>query len=179
MGKDLYKDGNLVDAIKKSDKDSLRLLFEKYYTSIYIFIWNKTKDDDLSQDIVQEVFIKIWDSRSNLDESKSIKAYLYRIASNMCIDHLRKQVTRQAYVNDRIDSRDEDSSYKEFESTDNVKRILDVLPDDVRETFVLSRFDKFKYSEISEILDVSVRTVESRISKAIKILKSVLKKKIK
>ncbi|MBK8806884.1 MAG: RNA polymerase sigma-70 factor [Bacteroidales bacterium] len=123
-------------------------------------------------------FIGLWEKRSSIDRIDSLKSYLYRSVHNRCLNHLRNS---KKFIDDS------DAAFLEFDSgTDNLQAIeaieLEVLisktilslPEKCRKVFELSRFEGMKYSEIAQSLDISIKTVEIHISKALKILREAI-----
>jgi RNA polymerase sigma-70 factor (ECF subfamily) len=161
----------LTRAIKLSDRAAFRQLSERYYDSLYRFLWRKTRNDEAAQDLVQELFMNLWKMRAHLDENLSIKAYLYRAANNLAINHLRKKVLKQAHFIDNLADAHPGHSNEERELQECLDEALQDLPEAQRTVFMLNRFEGLKYAEIAEILQVSIKTVESRMSKTLKHLR--------
>ena len=165
----------LVKAIKTSDNHAFKEFCRIYYEPLYRFLWRKTRDEQTSLDLVQELFLNIWKHRKNLDESRSVKPYLYRSANNLAINHLKKKAVRQSYfvatpsagLQSRPDGKREFQEY--------LDDVLQDLPEDQRIVFILNKFEGFKYAEIAETLQISIKTVESRMSKALKHLREKLR----
>ena len=103
-----------------------------------------------------------------------MKAYLYRIANNILIDHYRKREVRQAYTAQHADTTPTMAPVEHVDLEAHVLKAIEQLPDALREAFVLSRFEELTYREIAALLGVSVKTVESRMSKALKQLRALL-----
>jgi len=165
----------LVRAIVLSDKTAFRALCEIYYDPLFRFLWRKTHDEETAKDLVQELFLNIWNLRANLDATQSIKAYLYRSANNLAINHLKKKLLRQAgrvdaSAAERIAGTDENRDFQEY-----VEEVLQDLPEAQRLVFTLNKFEGLKYREIAAMLEISVKTVESRMSKALKALRETLR----
>ena len=165
----------LIKAIRQADKTAFKALCGIYYDPLYRFLWRKTRDEETAKDLVQELFLNVWKNRANLDETQSSKAYLYRAASNLAINHLKKKAVRQAYAVDssateRMAETDEQHDFQEY-----AEEVLHDLPEEQRLVFTLNKFEGLKYSEIAEMLQISVKTVESRMSKALKTLREKLR----
>ena len=162
----------IIQGLKISDRQALKALYDTYYDPLYRFLWRKTRNEDTALDLIQDVFIRLWDSRNRLDEDQSIKAYLYRIAGNLAIDHLRRKVTAQAEDIDEMLHEPAHDPQTQYDIRHRIQKALDQLPEEIKTVFMLNRFDALKYAEIAEMLDISVKTVESRMSKALKRLRS-------
>ncbi len=166
-------DNEVIEAIKSSDVDAFKVLYDRYHKSLFNFLWRRIRNHEVSKDLLQELFIRIWKNRMNLDSGRSITAYLYRIAHNLTIDHLRKKSVAQDYL---ADISDEDMSFEEerFDLSDTILNTIHALPTPLQQVFTLNRFEGLKYREIADVLNVSIKTVESRMSKALRILREKL-----
>lgn len=164
----------LIKAIRRDDKTAFKEFCRIYYDALYRFLWRKTRDEETAKDLAQELFLNIWTHRANLDETQSCKAYLYRAANNIAINHLKKKAIRQSYTVDssateRTTVTDEQQDFQEY-----AEEILHDLPEEQRLVFTLNKFEGLKYREIAEMLNISIKTVESRMSKALKALREKL-----
>lgn len=168
------KDKELVLKIKNSDQIAYKELYYLYADKLYGFLWRKVSNEDLAKDFVQDLFFKLWTNRNNLDENQSIKAYLYRSANNIAIDHYRKKKIFSSEDFDEIQLGDYDLDIS-FDARDEIHREISKLPEMQKKVFILSRFEELKYKEIAELLKISPKTVESHISKALGKLRSNLK----
>jgi RNA polymerase sigma-70 factor (ECF subfamily) len=164
----------LIKAIRHDDKTAFKALCRIYYDPLYRFLWRKTRDEETAKDLAQELFLNVWKNRANLDETQSGKAYLYRAANNIAINHLKRKAVRQAYTVDssaaeRMAETEETNDFQEY-----AEEVLQDLPEEQRLVFTLNKFEGLKYQEIAEMLDISVKTVESRMSKALRTLREKL-----
>jgi len=164
----------LIKAIRCADKTAFRGLCQIYYDALYRFLWRKTRDEETAKDLVQELFLNIWKNRANLDETQSSKAYIYRAAHNLAINHLKKKALRQTHIlssaaAEQLSGTDEQRDFEEY-----VEEVLQDLPEEQRLVFTLNKFEGLRYREIAEMLQFSVKTVESRMSKALKTLREKL-----
>lgn len=165
---------NLIQAVKAGDPAAFKEICRIYYDPLYRFLWRKTRDSEISKDLIQELFLNVWRLRQRLDETKSFKAYLYTSANNLAVNHLKQKVTRQNYLSQSVS---EDANTLEDDSRELNEYIDDVLqgiPDEQRTVFILNKFEGFKYAEIAEIMQISIKTVESRMSKILKTLRQRL-----
>ena len=154
-------------------------IFSVYYKDMVMFAYGFTHEREDSEEIVQDVFVKLWEEHEKINISTSIKSYLLKSVQNKCIDwHRHRKV-----VNHHSNYVTENSLLYEYD-TDNyilsselellIEKAIASLPGKVKETFELSRFEGFKYQEIADKLNVSVRTIEVRISKALELLRESL-----
>jgi RNA polymerase sigma-70 factor (ECF subfamily) len=164
-------DPDLVMAIRDSDAGAFKILYFRYHDPLFRYVWYRTRSPEFAKDTLQEIFTRLWQNRRSLDPDKSVKAYLYRIAHNLLVDNLRKEDQIQSH---RTDAQSVDSPESDLESRLDVQTAVDSLPDDLRIAFLLNRYQGLKYSEIAEIYGISVKTVESRISRALDRLRKIL-----
>lgn len=169
---DSQTDSELVHAIILSDTSAFKTLYFRYYDALIRFIFIRSGSSEFAEDGVQEIFTRLWNSRRNLDESQSIKAYLYRIANNLLIDHYRKRSSEKTYLFE-TDPPDGDDEEKLQEKID-IQSAIQALPETVRDVFILNRYQGLSYSEIAETFGISVKTVEKRMSQALDRLRKAL-----
>ena len=160
--------------IKASDHAAFKVLFYRYYEPLFRFVARRLPAGEAPQDVVQDVFARLWQHRAAIKENQPLKAYLYRIANNILIDHYRKREVRQAYAAQHPGTTPTVAPVEHVDLEEHVMEAVRRLPDPLRETFVLSRFEELTYREIAALLEVSVKTVESRMSKALKQLRVLL-----
>jgi RNA polymerase sigma-70 factor (ECF subfamily) len=166
-------DNILAEAIRDSDEKAFKALYYRYFDALYRFIWYRLHSAELAQDFVQEIFTRVWNHRSKLDPKKSVKSYLYCIGSNMVIDHFRK---RGSEINYSVQNYQK--SFVPVDDMDLRISIMDAvnrLPEKLKDVFTLSRFQGLKYSEIADARKISIKTVESRMTQALKLLRKELR----
>jgi len=172
------KADELFDRIKSGDQKSLELLFAIYFPRLNDFARNVVKDDVISQDIVQDVFVKVWEKKADI-ESVNLEAYLFRLVRNRCIDYIK----HLKVVNNRMQEIQISSKYEELYRIDfignepyvliekelktKIEKTINSLPDRCREVFILSRMNGLKNKEIAERLNINVKNVERHLSRAI------------
>lgn len=153
-----------------------RQVFKDYFKSVRSFVYYRCGDVDMAEDIAQDVFVKLWETRGKIDK-RTIKAYLYTIAQNVTINQLkRKQLMFQFQQKPSVD-RDYDNPEKLLEMKEyqeRLNRVLAMLPDGGREVFLMNRLEDMTYVEIAERLGLSVKAVEKRMSKVLRILREKL-----
>ncbi|WP_242134457.1 RNA polymerase sigma factor [Aestuariivivens marinum] len=175
-------DKNLLKQLKKGNTKAYSFLADLYYTKLCGYASNLARDDFKSEDIVQNVFVRIWQQREDLNPKISIKNYLYRSVYNEFIDQYRKEMAISTLEKKYIEGVD---ALVEIEDDKEDKRILSLieqeieqLPAKCKETFVLSKKEGLTYVEIAEYQNVSVNTVEKQMVKAFSILRKKVKEKI-
>lgn len=171
-----YKsDIELIKALKNGESKAYNFLVDSYHHKLCIYAHGLTNDHDLSEDIVQNIFVYLWKNRSRLKESFSVKNYLYRSVYNEFIDHYRKRKAVLALEKKYIDALNyivEDEDESSLEKLINlVKQEIENLPPKCKQTFLLSKKDGLTNTEISEYLGVSIKSVEAHITKAFSVLR--------
>ena len=149
-------------------------LFELYYEELCRIVFPILKDRDAAQDVVQDVFVKMWLRREELLITTSYKAYLYKSVVFRALDFLRKKKNDLALKEElKIGYRhfqDADTTLEQKELRDAIALGMERMPEQMRIIFHLSRFSSLKNREIAEQLKISIKTVESNLSKALKFL---------
>ena len=169
----LISDQSLAESIKNSNQGVFELVFNYYYSGLVVYADQIIKNTEISEDIIQSVFMKLWETRETI-EIRSFRSYFMQCVKNRCIDHLRSLQVKQRFDN-RIPEADhlvmEEDLWTKNELSELIQRAVEDLPPRCREIFMMSRHENFKIAEIAEKLDISKRTVETQISKALKILR--------
>jgi RNA polymerase sigma-70 factor (ECF subfamily) len=167
-------DAELAEAVKASDHLAFKTLYYRYFEALFRFLWRQTNNEELSKDLLQEIFSRVWKNRGNLDSRQSLKAYLYRIGHNLVIDHRRQSAHKPDYLADHPAHEPAYVAEENFELHEQVQAAIHNLPEPIRLVFTMNRFDGAKYAEIAKTLNISVKTVEARMSKALAILRKKL-----
>lgn len=164
---------------KELTKKEFEKLFNYYFVPLVAFSKKRVGDHDAAKEIVHKVFIKVWEKRSDIDLSKSVKSYLYTSVNNLSLNYIRdnKRFVAEDKIPEITASQDwnYEDNFEETELQEKVNRALNLLPQKTKKVFILSRYHELKYKEIAEQLDISVKTVESHITKALKIMREQLK----
>jgi RNA polymerase sigma-70 factor (family 1) len=166
-----------IKELKDGDAFYFKKVFDQYHQKLYFFILYKTKSEYIAEEVVQMAFTKLWQCRQTLQEEYSISTQLYRMATTILIDFLRKYNNKEA-VTARLDvvniEKGIDSTNEKMSGAELQKRISEAvndLPPVRKQVFEMSREQGMTYKEIAETLSVSSKTVESHIYKALKQIK--------
>jgi RNA polymerase sigma-70 factor, ECF subfamily len=169
-------DVSLMGLIARGNEKVFDQLFTDWFGALYAYAFSVLGDETLAEEAVQSVFCKIWEKREQLKVHTSVKAYLYGCVYHECMNWLRHKKHIQAHRSHVLHNESHsvgDASIKaemgELEL--KLKMAMDELPDQCRAIFQLSRFGGLKYQEIAGQLNISVKTVESQVSKALKHLR--------
>jgi len=157
-----------------------QVVFKTYYNLLCNYALTFTKDADASEDIVQDLFIKIWEQRRELLQEASIRYYLFTAIRNNCITWLRREKQLATVPWNDHQTISQPAYYPEEPAEEKDERLLleraiSQLPPKCKEVFLLSRFGKLSYKEIAATLDISPKTVENQLGKALKMLRAFLK----
>ncbi len=167
-------DADLIPAVRAGDGEAFQTLYYRYAKRLFAFLWRRTGHRETAEDLLQEVFIRVWNNRQNLDPAQSIQAYLYRAAHHLAIDHLRKKVSEGESISPPTDLRGRDFRETGFEERDRLRKAIEALPEKQGLVFRLSREEGLKYAEIAGVMKISVKTVEAHMNKALKKLRQSL-----
>jgi len=171
----INSDEELANSIQNSDPEAFKELYYRYFETLYLFLRRKTHNSNVAEDLVQELFLRLWKGRNRLDPQKSIKAYLFKTANNLAIDHLRRKITRDNYSLQKQMQPVSIDTAKNIDLKSEIVEILNQLPEDQRIIITLQRIEGFKYAEIAEIQNISIKTVEKKMGLALKTLRMNMK----
>ena len=169
-------DIHLMTEIRSGNKDAFNRLFRRYYPKLLAYA-TRFVDGQEAENVVQDVMMSVWERRDRIDLRHSTSTYLYSAVRNRCLTLTTRGIVKEKMVSSmRISLIDESiaPSYLVRELNINLQKAIYDLPDHLRSTFELSRIEGKKYTEIAEIQHISVKTVEYRISQALKILRTRL-----
>ncbi|QGY43964.1 RNA polymerase sigma-70 factor [Maribellus comscasis] len=171
----------LIKNTKTSEEQTFELIFRRYYVRLCGFANKFIGDTAESEEIVQEAFLNVWKKREKLNLDDDIRPYLFKSVQNLCYNFLEHQKVEDKYYKVIYDVyKNQKKDYQTFESVmyselqAKVDEVIESLPQRCREIFCLSRWDGLKYGEIAEKLQISVKTVETQMSRALVILRKEL-----
>lgn len=161
------------------DKKQFKDMFIEFYQPLCNYAFSFTKDIDKSEDIVQDVFVKLWNSKFTADRNKNLTAYLFLLVRNQSLDVLKREslgarVTRHYYHfkdNEEYLSGDE-KNMDHYIMLEKLDRSIKSLPPKCSQVFTMNKIEGLSHNEIAEALDISVKTVEAHMTRAYKIIKS-------
>ncbi|MCW3805502.1 RNA polymerase sigma factor [Plebeiibacterium marinum] len=161
------------------DYTSFNELFNLYYPRLCAYAYQITKNPTASEDIVQEVFIRLWKGRKELNIKGDIFNYLLKACKNASLNFLRSESSRRKTLEEipEKDSINDMDLIEEQELVDFVQQCIDLLPQRSRQVFLMSRFEGLKQQEIAERLGTSIKTIKNQIWKSLQYLRTCLKEK--
>ena len=173
---------SFLKSLKKGESKAYTFLVETYHHKLCLYAFSLINDHDLSEDIVQNVFIRIWKTRQKLKDDFNFKSYLYKSVYNEFIDQYRKQKNVLALEKKHIDALSfivEEEDEKSLERLIKlVKKEIQKLPPKCKQTFLLSKHEGLTNIEIADYLNISTKSVEGHITKAFSILRKTLGDKV-
>jgi len=178
----MKNDSEIAGRIRKGDKKEFETLFRSSYVSLVKYAKTILRDQDTSEEIVQDLFVRIWQERENIKIENSLNGYLFRAVHNRCLHYIehRKVVEQHeasaiSFQTDLISDPVEILNYKELQA--KIAGILERLPERCGKIFCMSRFEGMKYAEIAKKLSVSIKTVEANMGRALREFRKELTEK--
>ena len=165
--------------LTQKDEKAFEQVFKSHFKRLHAYAFTILRDEAEAEEVVQQIFFKLWDRNENLSISGSVTAYLYRAVHNESMNFLRHQKIKsdhQLYVAYSMKNEADHPSKKVItgELEKKIHDALNELPEQCRTIFQMSRFDELKYREIADKLGISVKTVENQMGKALRILRTKL-----
>ena len=170
----------LLGKLKIDDQSAFTIIFTKYYPDLVRFSYGFTRNSESAEEIVQDVFLKLWENRTSLEIQTSLKSFLLKAVQNKCIDSLRHQSITSKYASVILEhpilSENDTENYILYSDLEtHFNQAMSKIPAQYAEAFRMSRIESHSYQEIAEKLGVSVRTVEVRITRALSLLREELR----
>lgn len=169
----------LLAGLKSNNSLALKEIFESLYPLVYQTILRVVEDTSLAEDLAQEVFIRFWNKRHEIDIKYTLPAYLKKMALNQALRHLRSNKTRfsdEVPLNEPMPvTENPDHVVLDRELGELMDAAIDSLPERCKLVFRLSRYEGLSYQEIADAMEISIKTVENQMGKALKILREKMK----
>ncbi len=170
---------HIVSETTLEKPEAFEELFRTHYSALCGYANMYLNDVDAAEDMVQEVFLKLWKNKNSLEIRTSLKSYLFRAVRNACLNMIDHINIREEYKKfNELDIKEDESNFTDesivSELEDKIRTTIDTLPVERRKVFVLSRYEGLKYKEIAERLNISVKTVENQMGKALQFMRENL-----
>jgi len=169
-----------IQALRAGDGEIFRRLYLEFQPRLYRFLWLKWRSVERAEDLAQETFLRLWETRDRLRPDGNLEIYLFRIAGNLATDALRAQQRRPAIAPletaPLFASPTPEDAVVYQEMAHRIDAIVSQLPDGPKTAFLLSRYEELSHAEIGAIMNISVKTVEKHIGKALQALRAGLGK---
>lgn len=167
-----------IDLLHKGDEEAFRRIFDRYHARLCYFAGRLLPPGQAPDDIVQEAFVQLWQKRNRFHDLPAIKAFLYTVVKNHCLNILRHDRVARKYGDLLQQNRPEADASQgiiEAEALQSIYRALQKLPAGCRDVLHLSYFEEMKNKDIAMQLNVSVNTVKTQKKRALQILRTILK----
>jgi RNA polymerase sigma-70 factor (ECF subfamily) len=164
--------------VNQRSEASFEGLFNTYYEALTNYAYTFMNNSDEAEDIVQQVYINLWENRMKLEIHTSARSFLYKAVHNSCLNRIKHLKIKSSHHQELAYERLNDSSHTAQDHKELMNRLhlaLDSLPEQCRIIFEMSRFEQLKYQEIANQLNLSIKTVENQMGKALKIMRAELK----
>jgi RNA polymerase sigma-70 factor (ECF subfamily) len=174
----LHSDVEIIKAIGNGNAVVFKQVFMSYYENLCRYAYTLLKNTEEAEDIVQSMFVKVWEKRGELEIRNSIRSYLFKAVYHQCINQLEHRTVKlkhQVHIAHEMHNEAQLPETFQHELEENIVAAIKTLPEQCRIIFMMSRYDELRYAEIALHLNISVNTVENQISKALKILRLKLK----
>lgn len=176
----MQSDAENYRAIKEGNQIAFEMIFKTYYKPLCHYAHSFLNDKNEAEEVVQTTFIKIWEKKNELSVQSSLKAYLYSMVRNGCLNVIKHEKVKQLHTKWHVQETERSRELVEEKVLSNdleskIYLAMKALPEQCRLVFQLSRFEELKYQEIADQLQISVKTVENQMGKALKIMRVQLK----
>lgn len=170
----------LLNTLRAGDITAFEMIFKTYYQLLCNYAYSFVQDRDEAEEIVQSTFLSVWEKRESLTIHTGVKPYLYAMVRNAALNVIKHEKIKQqhAAVEMSVAEKSVESVTRTVIASELEERILialNKLPEQCRLVFKLSRFEELKYAEIAEQLNISIKTVENQMGKALRIMREQLK----
>ena len=168
-------DDNIIwNEIVNGDVRAFRILHDKYYSQMWLWASNYSRNELLAQELVSDCFIKLWEKRQKIIIEKSLKSYLFLMLRNQIVSYARKSKHELVIGFDKLYDIQEEVSFDNLDYYAELYRIIDKIPEQRRKILELAVFDSLTYKEIATQLSISVNTVKTQMGRAYQFLKEEL-----
>ena len=167
-----------IEALKGGQIKAFEMFFRQHYNHLCNYANSFIKDRDEAEEIVQNAFSSLWEKRQSLNITSSVKSYMFSMVHNRCLNFIKHEKVKKKHASEMLNvmqEANEDSSLQANELERRVFKALQTLPEKCRMVFKLSRFEELKYVEIAERMNISVKTVENQMGKALKLMREQLR----
>jgi RNA polymerase sigma-70 factor (ECF subfamily) len=175
----LNSDERLMQEIKADNMFAFDMIYKKYCKRLYKFAYYILKSPEESENIVQDVFLSLWENRNKVEKDSSVKYYVFTIAYNSAISIIRKKARESQFIEylkslQDLNQEPVNIELEYHELTEKLEDIINHLPDRQKSVYLLHKVEGLKYSEIAERLNISVNTIENHMSRAFKTIRKKL-----
>jgi len=176
----------LIESIKSGDKKAFEFLFSKYYSNMWKYATSLVRNDAAGEDLVMDVFIRLWETAPGIDFRTSLAGYLCQCVHNHCINYLTRhkkrfpglsqetlKILERTIPANGADNPDDKLCFAEL--SNKIEAAIDKLPEECRKIFNMSRFEEYSHEEIAEKLGISQNTVKVQVYRALQKLREIIR----
>jgi RNA polymerase sigma-70 factor (ECF subfamily) len=177
----LFGEARMISLLRSGDMQAFKAIYDQYWPKLYGYIFNRTSDREVAEEIVQEVFISLWNKREELQLTHTLSAYLFGAIRYQLLNYIRNCKTRKTYATDFFEYREQlsDNSNEEKIEASNLRQAMEKeisrLPEKCQQIFRMSRHQHLSINDIATLLNISHKTVENQLTKALRQLRTALK----
>lgn len=176
-----YTDEELMQEIKADNMLAFDILYKKYSKRLYRFAFSILKSNEEAENIIQDVFLNLWENRQKVEKDSSVRYYIFTIAHNSAISLIRKKSRTSEFIeylklNQNFNQEPVNIEIEYNELKDRLEGIINQLPDRQKEVYLLHKVEGLKYQEIAKKLRISENTIENHMSRALKTIRAKLGK---
>ena len=180
----MHEENKWLVALVSGEFGAFNFLYEKYHWALYLFALKLSKNQHEAEELVQSVFVTVWETRQTIDPTKSFSAYLFSIARNRFYDMLRKRIVENCYVDyilnqDHPVTDDIEKQVEDKEINEIIQKLLQRVPERRQEIFRMSRDENLSYKQIATKMQISENTVDTQIRNVLNFLRKELPKYLK
>ncbi|GAA3604397.1 RNA polymerase sigma-70 factor [Flavivirga amylovorans] len=172
---------SIKEAFEAGNREAFKLLFEAYYDKLFVYINGFTNDSFLTQDIIQDTFVKLWNRRDSLKLEQSVTGYLYKTAYNTFCNNYRDQRKESKMLDsltyEKITNLLSEDTDERLAKIERIKAVIEKLPPKTLRVFKMSKYQGYKYHEIAKELNISIKTVENQMTRAFAFIRKEMKDK--
>jgi RNA polymerase sigma-70 factor (ECF subfamily) len=173
-------DKQVLETLQLGNESAFEMIFKTYYQPLCRYAYSFLQDKEEAEEVVQASFINVWEKRNSIAIETSLKSYLYRMVRNACLNVIKHDKIKQQHVAHELavtEATYESVAQKVYatELESKITEAIKTLPEQCRIVFQLSRFEELKYQEIADQLQISVKTVENHMGKALRLMREQLK----
>ena len=175
-----FKELSMISSLKTGDEKAFNYIFQTYYSDLFSYANKILNDKEEAKEVLQNVYFKLWEKRNKLDINRSVKCYLFKSIYNECMNKIKHQKIHYKVVSELQTKSFEETNENKInfcgktELVSMVKETINLLPPKCKTVFILSRVHQLKNKEIAKQLNISHKTVENHITKALKVFRITL-----
>jgi len=176
LNQSLNQDTILINRLRSGDESALTELYNRFWQALFVSAYNVLKDKELCEDVIQDIFMNIWHNREKLEINISLKGYMYACARYQVFNQFKKNKDKiHVELFQEIDKRFQHSTPETLlmheELVQQINAIIETLPEKCQQVYKLSREEQLTHKEIAERLNISTKTVENHITKALHVIR--------